>query len=523
MSFKKCVVVGCVVVVCTIFAVLGLNIGNKKITLQEVYHSRDYECEFGGYMYETEKLENQYYFSKDCFSEDEAIIYIKELENEIAFVQKKMKEVSFFGPKALKIFVLPSYDTLEIIDRQEALIISKNDLETGDYKLPLFLHACNLYADSKNYGAYAFVHQMPFDNNKIAQYLKDEKNREVLDLFYARAYTLCESKENVEMFQQILSSLAAYLIEKEGLETYLVEDISAGKIEEWLEQFSIVLNENEKNICRDQVLFLRDGKYQMHMVNGQAIYHVVNYEKDFENVTKLRDLIWSEIESREKVKTYLDEQQANCFLDDKDFSIIYEIDQQDKYSVAVSDEKGSVIKLRAFNPATVVHEMTHAIQMIYGDDKIWLNEGMACYFAQIYFMADSEKEVEYQNFLSNKEWQDYYRARKAMPSNMDEFDQSLYYSYLIYDYFNNNMQSDRKILAIKIKEAPEYKDYLQNRKVDGEEISYFEAMSFVEYLIERFTFKEVWECLTTDQSFQDIFGENYKELKIGWQRSVLDR
>ena len=188
MNWKKWIVAVSLIVACAIAIIWGLNIRNHKISLAEVYHSRDDECEYSGYMYEAQTLENQYLFSRDCFSENEVKTYIKELEKEIAYVQKKMNCVSFFEPVRLKVFVLPDYQTLETIDKQNVLIISKDDLVSGEYKLPLFLNVCNLYANSKTYGAFAFVYQIPYDNEKIAQYIYDEKNREVLDLFYARTY-----------------------------------------------------------------------------------------------------------------------------------------------------------------------------------------------------------------------------------------------------------------------------------------------------------------------------------------------
>ena len=182
------------------------------------------------------------------------------------------------------------------------------------------------------------------------------------------------------------------------------------------------------------------------------------------------------------------------------------------------------IKLHAIKLDTLIHEMTHAISGYEGLEKKWLEEGIATYFGENFFLPSTIKENLYQDFISNtsslnKEWQNYYMERKNMPSNSDELDLSLYYAYPMYDYLTNNMQSDMRALSQKL-----YQMYhLKDDKMEGMELSYYEAMSFAEYLIEQYTLQEVWDYLTLDKSLQDSFGENYKQLKIGWQRSVLSR
>ena len=50
----------------------------------------------------------------------------------------------------------------------------------------------------------------------------------------------------------------------------------------------------------------------------------------------------------------------------------------------------------------------------------------------------------------------------------------------------------------------------------GAELNYWEAESFVSYLIENYSFEDTWNCMTSDRSFEEVYGKPYKLLKRDW-------
>lgn len=187
-----------------------------------------------------------------------------------------------------------------------------------------------------------------------------------------------------------------------------------------------------------------------------------------------------------------------------------------------SKDNSSLLRIYNSSLGTLTHELTHAFVGIVNEDKKWMNEGFADFFSLVAFTDPSTKDAFYNSVRNNANTGglciDSYVKVEGVPEEPEDINMLTAIDAHVYAYWCG----DEEMQVPKIMNPLAEYGYVGNSKL-GAELSYWEAESFVSYLIENYSFEDTWNCMTSDLSFEEVYGKPYKLLKREWMFHIRDK
>ena len=507
-------------VLCIAMAMGIVILRNHKeaVIATEKYHNRNAACDASFWMWSIKKNGVQYGFDQRGFTKEEAIIHMLEIEESIDTIKSQMESVNSFSHATEKqILVLADVSTAALAGSEEALVLGKAELETGEYRFPLFLGICQLPENSHSFGAYEYVFGIDYSNDEIKEYLSKEENLSVLNLFYPRLSEKYSDKEDAEMFAQILASFATETIQETGLEHYLGEPATEKAVNDWLKKIGSDIQYVEGSLNRmNQLEFHRDNTYDLNITCGNVTYLSKDFKSAFDSVSEIEELIVWEMRIRDELEQYLRENGVSSPMFDPMFQLTYEFRQKmPGKSRAHSMDNSAWLYFYTVSQETLTHELAHAFAGTVDEDKSWMNEGIAEIFSRVVFMPTSTKNVFYNDIRDYADkgslYVDNYVKIEGLPENLEEVNMSTVIDAHVYAYWCGDEETQIPILMTSLAERG-----AAGSSELGAELSYWEAESFVAYLIENYSFEDTWNCMTSDLSFEEVYGKPYNLLKKDW-------
>lgn len=504
----------------------------NAITVEEKYHPRDKLCGVSFTMWSAEKDGIQYGFNQTCFTKEEAEKYIPVIEQSIVTVREKMKDVDSFSQDVeLQVLVLDDVSTFNLSQVEGAVILAKDELENEQYRFPLFLSITHLCENSQSFGAYAYIFGLEYDNERIKEYLSKEENRPVLDLFYPRMSEIYSNSEDIGMFQQILVSLATELIEENGLNAYFEETFTKKTVNDWLDKIGSEIRCDNDNVEYVSCLeFKKDNKYDFHIECENVTYQFEACKSSFESAEELGTFIVAEMKARDAIARYLKDNNVTSPMFDEAFQLNYEIIGDKVQTMSNTESEGKSASIHIYErykwifQETTTHELTHAyVGMVYGD-KAWMNEGLAEYFSMIIFPQSSRRETFYASIEKAESdaeclWRTNYVTMEGVPENIEDFNMSSYLDGCVIAYWDGDKTLEGNLRLEKML----WEIGAAKKSEKGSELSYWEAESFVEYLMEQSSFETTWNCMVNNMNFEEVYGKTYDELKTEWIQSLREK
>ena len=506
----------------TVIGIVTLRNSKEAVTVQEKYHERDAACDASFMMWSLERRGIQYGFDQRVFTREEAISYMQEVEESIDTIRTQMKDLDSF-PQALEMQILVLEDALTaaLAESEEVLVLGKPELETGEYRFPLFLSICQLPENSHSFGVYEYVFGIDYNNDQIKEYLSREENLPVLNLFYPRLSEKYSDKEDAEMFAQILASFATETIRETGLEHYLGEPATEKAVSDWLRKIGsdIQYVDGSQNYM-NQLEFHRDSTYDLNITCGNVTYLFKDFKSYFDSVSEIEELIVWETETKDGLERYLRENNVSSPMFDPMFQLTYEFRQKmPGKSRAHSMDNSAWLYFYTVSQETLTHELAHAFAGTVDEDKSWMNEGIAEIFSRVVFMPTSRKNVFYNDIRDYADkgslYVDNYVKIEGLPENLEEVNMSTVIDAHVYAYWCGDEETQIPILMTSLAERG-----AAGSSELGAELSYWEAESFVTYLIENYSFEDTWNCMTSDLSFEEVYGKPYNLLKKDWMLNM---
>lgn len=277
-------------------------------------------------------------------------------------------------------------------------------------------------------------------------------------------------------------------------------------------------NTEERDIIEKTELYI-DGDNNYIFKTNTSKFIISNKLLDEDAYRKVIELIRIEAEIKDKLKEYLAEAGINKSVYGSDVdNITYHIENKGGRSYAHIENGQIDITLNDYGVRTLEHELMHGFFQDYEDmNKYWLEEGFCDYVA--YVLYPEEYMVEYiRGFVNdedydNGDFKEYYSKKNGNDSNVVR----LYYDYVV----------DRLYQGKDVSDYPKLKDKVgvnlgPNTTYTGVDLSYTEAMSFVEYLIDKKSKKELFTFITSDASYEEWWGKSYEELKTEWINSISE-
>ena len=511
-------------ILCIAMAMGIVILRNRKetVTVQEKYHERDAACDASFMMWSMERDGIEYGFDQKGFTKEEAISYMLEVEESVTTIRTQMKDVdSFPQDMEMQILVLNDASTVALVGSEEVFILGKAELETGEYRFPLFLSVCQLPENSHSFGVYEYVFDIGYNNDQIKEYLSGEENLPVLNLFYPRLFEKYSDKKDAEMFAQILASFATETIQETGLEHYLREPATEKSVNDWLRKIGSDIQYVDGSLnCTNQLEFHRDNAYGLNITCGNVTYLSKNFKSSFDSVSELEDMIVWEMRTRDALEQYLRENNVSSPMFDPTFRLTYEFRQKmSGISRTRSMDNSALIYFYNISQETLTHELAHAFVGTVNEDKYWMNEGVAEFFSMAVFPQTSRKDAFYNsvrnNAIADSLCIDSYVKIQGIPEDIEEVDMSTVIDAHVYAYWCGDEEMKVPILMQTLAERGS-----AGSSDPGGEMSYWEAESFVAYLIENYSFEDTWNCMTSDLSFEEVYGKPYNLLKKDWTLNI---
>lgn len=510
----------------TAMGIVFLRNHEETVTITENYHDRDAACDVSFMMWSMERDGIQYGFDQKGFTREEAQSYMLEVEESIYTIQNQMKDVdSFPRDKELQILILDDISTVAALAGNEVLVLGRTELETGEYRFPLFLSICGLPENSHSFGAYEYVFGIGYNNDQIKEYLSREENLSVLNLFYPRISENYSDKEDAEMSAQILASFAAEAIQEAGLEHYLREPSTEEAVNDWLRKIGSDRQYADGNLdCLNQLEFHRDSTNDFNITCGNVTYYIKDFQSFFDSVSEMEDLLVWEIKTRGALEQYLRENNVSSPMFDPAFRLTYEFIENNASAMSQTGSKdnSSLILLYDASQETLTHELAHAFVGMVNDDKRWMNEGFAEIFSMTVFPEPYRKDAFYNGIRNNANigvlYIDSYVKTEGVPEKPEDLNISTVMDATLYAYWCGDEEVQVPILMYTLADTGHI-----GSSEPGAELSYWEAESFVTYLIENYSFEDTWNCMTSDLSFEEVYGKPYKLLKREWMFYIRDK
>ncbi len=506
-------------ILCIAMAMGIVILRNRKetVTVTEKYHERDVACDAGFMMWSLERGGIQYGFDQKGFTEEEAISYMLEVEGSVDIIRTQMKDVDSFPRNTeMQILVLNDTSTVAMAGSEEVLVLGKAELETGEYRFPLFLSICQIPENSHSFGTYEYVFGIDYSNDEIKEYLSREENLPVLNLFYPRLSEKYSDKEDAEMFAQILASFATETIQETGLEHYLREPATEKAVSDWLKKIGSDIQYVGGSLdCMNQLEFHRDNTYDLNITCGNVTYLSKNLKSAFDSVSELEDMIVWEIKTRDALEQYLKENSASSPMFDPAFRLTYDfVADTSGMSFTYSKDNSAEICFYRISKEALTHELAHAFVGTVNPDKRWMNEGVAEFLAMAVFSQPSKDA--YCNEIRNRAdtgslYIDNYIKIEGVPEDIEDVNMSTVIDANVYAYWRGDDELQFSKIAKTLSELG-----AAGSSDPGGELSYWEAESFVAYLIENYSFEDTWNCMTSDLSFEEVYGKPYNLLKKDW-------
>ncbi len=393
--------------------------------------------------------------------------------------------------------------------------------DNGDYELSILMEVYKLPKLWQAYGLKSYYNNVTLDNENIKTIFNEENFLSISSLLFTRFLKEFNSEEELESSIQVSSSFVKYIIDKYGFE-YLYSEEILEIFKEWARDIGIT-NEysDDYESLYKYVLFERNLECNLVAYHGETTYYINKMERNLERSSDIDEFLYKNILSRklsldivsnlamEYKLEYRKDSNLNIYLDD---------------SIYKSRAIGDNIYLR--KPSQHTHEYIHILLKDNPEDH-WESEGIAEYLGVIAcpneYMYNSKIIHEYflKNYASYHDLDpksleynlmDYYFKHTEDFLKQEEFEMRLYYDANSY-MFNYIERNGDKYYAKPLYEHFGLKESLRK---EGDELSYFEAGSFIAFLVDEYSLGKVLQLSGNTDSFELIFEDSYSNLKSEW-------
>ena len=498
-----------------------INYHYPKISIQK--HQRDAVINRSFDMETITTEGNEIHFAQNLFSEKDIRNSVSDIRKVLKVIKKKVPVACNFRYTGFDIYVLENMSGVDIKTAAEnnIVILTEDDLKQLVYKYWLLEAVSGENDGSRLYGLYGYIFDLQHDDATISNYIKADVHKEMLDLFYARADSEYVDQEDAAVFRQLLISLADYAISQDGMKQYLSQDMNAD-LHAWLNTEVGIKQEESERDDLSQLQYFRDENYKLHITDGQTQYLFHVDKSAISSIDQIADMIKSNRYMRKNGISYVTKQDAEVFSKSNDLEkVTYDIDYQPGIISETFGENASVA-INNPNESTMIHEMTHLLIGKAVPDKYWVCEGFCEYFAYKFYPAGQTRKILY-SMVSGQDRDaesvnvaEYYNAHAEKASDIAEMDPIIAMNYYTYAFLSKgNDGSAHNMYSIKLGSI------LGHPNANGSELSYPEAMSFVDYLVKKYSFKTVWDFMYNESDYHSTFGRSYDSLKKEWEKEIL--
>lgn len=455
-------------------------------------------------------------FLENLYSEDEIELKAKIIIEDIKKLEKVYSNDKFSDK--LSIYILDSTIDDEYYVVGRTVFCSKDDFESGAYREALTQGYFDLNEKSIIIGLTGYCFGGKVDNDRLIDYYYNENDISVLGLFGGRFYEDYNTNNEINIAKETSISLTYYTINKYGIDN-LLNGFDAKIKQEWLNSLGIqreydYLYEGEFTNFR----FDKTKEYPLIVKTDEINYYFQPIEPVLNESKEIEYFIHKDMDGRKYILNFLKEHLEDYSLINSS-SIIDAYVLNGRNKTRGGDTRDNKITLYG-RISPHLHEATHVFVEASGNDN-WKYEGMAEFLSLIVYPHSFYSESLTREYLTNgtnnqdqimKESYEYYFKHGGKITSVGDIDMRLFVDSLAYASLNTK----HTINQYNTSTTPINEIYDLKTNIDGNELTYCQANSFLAYLAERYSVEDVLRFYITDLKLEEIFHKTYFELKSDW-------
>jgi hypothetical protein len=397
------------------------------------------------------------------------------------------------------------------------------DIQSGKYLEPLVIKSIELKHDEiwKKYAIYGYLYKETESSEGLKEYLSDADNRDILSMFIGYFIPEYNTMEEIGVNVSIAKLYGKYIIDECGLDELLSCDAS-DYINEWLGSMGLTFSyEDEYKDILKQFNYTEDKGYNLvAQTDLEVSFYMAPPKEDGSNVYLSRQVLAETYVALNEILNYIKEYAPEYYQKSKANLIgVNVFFDRPVYSVTGGGYYPAEKEVRVSRYIDVVHELCHAI-LPNSNAHQWRNEGFAEYASKIVsklsiYRDKVEKDyhtIEENAIFINEEYTEY---RDEIIECIETGD---------YDIERYKRISAKVLIKMREDGAPvesvydnyvaQYTDVPKEENVD---LSYDEAMFFVEYLIKKYNLSKFLEYCCNENTFEEAFGVNFESAIQRWR------
>ncbi len=465
----------------------------------------------------TEALSIGIGFERDLYTESDAEFYAGEILNDLYAL---CGALSVPKPEKLALYVLNDTDCGAGYVSGNKLFCTRQEFESGSYRRLLVKLALQTDSEWVACGLSGLVFEEKPDVESLKEYYCTAENINVLGLSPIRFSLFWNTAKELKIAEQTAVSLAGYVLEQHGLDVLLsgIDDKiktdwmrSIGVQREFSFAYGDILDGFSYSLSKDYPLIAECDSiiYYLRPTNcnpGYDLKTAEDVERHLYRTTKSR---YSEIDyiknnaggSLESSNTEL---QAKYYQNSEYRSKCYTLGQAIYMNPNLYYASHEIAHALLYNPGApyfMTEGLADYLSIIACDDEYWLD-----FYKQDIEMAQSGGDLEECYLLAYE-----YYTKHGGPTDAS-IDARLYYDAYTYGGIEAGTVTNTHMID------PIYKAYGFEKKDAsfGDELTYYQAGSFVSYLCDTYGFDRVLDYYFKTPPIKDAFQKDYEILKADW-------
>lgn len=493
---------------------------NKDDVIISDYKIEEYEF---GYQYNTDK-----FIIKMRTNNDK-----EQFQNMISRTEEITDTIESFYPISNKVEIeiddrYDKFREIAVYKPEDKIKISCNEISNEEYNKKLI--SC-LYNIKEPWIIEGLYHRLFGENidMEFEEYFQDKE----LSFFGARFYKQFNTEE-INNLQYAAKDLIDFIILNHSKDFLINQRVTFKEIKPWFEKHNID-SEYQKSIdmFMNSFQFSNTSLKPLIMESEQLSYTVLNIDPQWDTAYKIESFMISEKKDRDKVNKIIKENVPRFYdecLENKvdSINVSYEFNNMERINFAQAQTNTIALK----NLEANVHEYVHTVLMENTSSIRWLNEGLAQYFDYLYFDNSISQYIEILspdiNLLTSDEKQIYFEIKNYFISKggiipVDNEIKDIRQRKILMDtfaYIESKLGTPKNILEVLYgRTMPLPKEEI-GKISEANELSYLQALSFTNYLIENYSLEKILYLSLSTESFEKAFNKSYNELKRDWLNTI---
>ena len=433
---------------------------------------------------------------------------------------------------------------------EDAVYCTADDILSGAYRAELIAVMTEIPTYWKCVGLSGVVFGSPIDTATLRAYYEQADDLGILSLFPAYFHNVFASEEDMLIARNTAISLTDYMMNQYGMETFLQTDRPEDR-QDWLTSLGIerTYDDPYAEALAEYRYAFWDEDYPLVVTTDRGDTVFIRYhEGDLDNPARVRAFLY---ESKIGLQKILD----GIALESPEYlqAILDRYQNPIKVYYDPIQSNGS---FPGYHTIKLSYSRHYLLYMMYyltpplSDDRptydveYWKYDALSRYMNVSFYQAPGAKKYFYQNvqeYLS-----EYFDPAKSMDEteqseegytyrlllkyqefcgasveNWMDFDIGSYWDVIAWQHTLDRLANP----SVELEWAPSIGSlrHWHGRKSGGNELTFFQAYSFADYLIEAQGLSPFLQYCLEDTEFNEAFGLPYEDAKEAWMDAMQEK